>query len=137
VYTGSVAATPAGNPATLSYGQLGNLNGGRLPIGFRLGNGSSASKQVGSDQSVPVTYTGTRTVTFRVAEATGRVVDLRWAQGLTVMVKSDLGPVPVGLGTALSTFDAGASGSASTIGVPASPCSRSRGSSGTWPKMCG
>lgn len=71
VYTATHTGAATGRPASVSYDEAAQLNGGRLPLGVRPANqGQSAG-------SVRVDYTETTSTTLWVEPTTGRVIDLR------------------------------------------------------------
>ena len=71
VYTATHTGAATGRPASLSYDEAAQLNGGRLPLGVRPANqGQNAG-------SVRVDYTETTSTTLWVEPKTGRVIDLR------------------------------------------------------------
>jgi high-affinity iron transporter len=81
VYTlRTTGSAPSGSnrPALLSYAQVAALNGGRLPLGVRPASGAGTATA-----GVQVRYLQDTTLTVSVAPATGRIVDLRWAQTVT------------------------------------------------------
>jgi high-affinity iron transporter len=76
VYTGKSTGTGARKlHPTLSAAQIADLNGGRLPIGVRAKAGN-----------VPVRYADTNTLTALVEPRTGRVIDVRWREHVTVTI---------------------------------------------------
>jgi high-affinity iron transporter len=103
-YTASHSATVAGAPTALTYADLAALNGGRLPLGVRTATSGS--------NSVPAQYLGSDLVTFTVAASTGRVLDVRWGQTLTVQAKSAIATIPIQAGTTTKQFDAATTTSA-------------------------
>jgi high-affinity iron transporter len=76
VYSATVPASPGPDlPATLGYGRIADLNGGRLPIGLRpTGTGAAA------------TYVARATTTAWIEPRTARIVDLRTSDRVTVSV---------------------------------------------------
>lgn len=107
-YTGTTSVPVANAPASLSYTALASLNGGRLPLGVRAD---------GDSTSVPVRYLATRRQTFWVAADGLRVVDVRWQDTRTVIVRSSIGDVPILAGTTSSQLGRGDVAAALTAAV--------------------
>ncbi|HYU66000.1 MAG TPA: porin PorA family protein, partial [Jatrophihabitantaceae bacterium] len=86
VYTAvRTVRAPAGRPGRISYAELAERNGGRLPLGVHP-----------SDRDVPVSYAQRTETTFWVEPRTGRVVDVAWRD--TVTMTARVAGVPVALG---------------------------------------
>ena len=71
--TGSAAA---GLPASLGVDRIAALNGGRLPIGLSAASGTT----------LPATYRDSAVLSAWIEPRTGRVLDLRWTERVTVGV---------------------------------------------------
>jgi hypothetical protein len=87
VYTTTLTGPVDGAPATMTYDQLAQRNGGRLPIGVRATAGQT---------SVPVTERSVNIGTFWVDAATGRIVDQSWEQTITITAQLDIGATAIG-----------------------------------------
>jgi len=77
----------AGRPGTISYTELAERNGGRLPLGVHP-----------TDRDVPVSYAERTETTFWVEPRTGRVIDITWRDTVTMTARVTgaamaLGPV--------------------------------------------
>jgi high-affinity iron transporter len=84
VYTATRSGTGQAR-ATLSIDQVAALNGGRLPLGSLAASGR-----------VPVTYPSTTTITIWLDPRSDRIMDVRWAQSVTVVATFDNGPATIG-----------------------------------------
>ena len=73
VRTGEVAG---GRPATISYAELAERNGGRLPLGVHP-----------TGQDVPVSYAERTEATFWIEPRAGRVVDAAWRHTVTMTAR--------------------------------------------------
>ena len=84
-YTRTTSGTAVGAlPATLSMSRIAELNNGHLPIGLRPR----------SDDAVPVRYRLTTTDTVWVASASGRILDQKHEQQVTVeAIDPTVGPL--------------------------------------------
>jgi high-affinity iron transporter len=83
VFRAPVAGVRAPNlPATLTPAAIAARNGGRLPIG--LG---------GTADSLPATYRDTTTLTVWLDVRTDRVIDVEWAERVTMSVRAPSGAV--------------------------------------------
>ncbi len=74
-------AGAAGRPSSLTFAQVAQLNGGRLPIGLG-GTG---------DPALPATYRDRATLTVWLDRHSDRVVDLSWREQVTLSVRSATG----------------------------------------------
>ncbi|HEU5332257.1 MAG TPA: iron uptake transporter permease EfeU [Actinocrinis sp.] len=92
VYSATVpGAGAAGRPATLTYDQAAQLNGGRLPLGVRPAAGAGSA-----DAAVRLEYTDSDVLTVWVEPRTGRVIDLRWTETVrATLVGTPVGAVPL------------------------------------------
>lgn len=75
----------AGRPGTISYAELAERNGGRLPLGVHP-----------SGQDVPVSYAERTEATFWLEPRTGRVVDAAWRDTVTMTARVAGAPVVLG-----------------------------------------
>lgn len=94
-FAGTSISTPvvaADEPSTLTVDEIAVINGGRLPVGIRSGQG----------QSFPATYTDTITPTVSADQEAGIVVGLSIRLVRTVQVEVP-GRAPVQVGTTLDT----------------------------------
>ncbi len=89
----TVDAATAGLPTSLTVSQIADLNGGRLPVGIRSGQG---------EQTYPAGYTDTITPTITADQDAGIVVGLSIRTVRTVQVEVQ-GRAPVHVGTMLET----------------------------------
>jgi high-affinity iron transporter len=87
VYTVTTTGLTAGGPSTLTYADLSERNGGRLPLGVRVTDAS---------QSVPVREQYSDVGTFWVDPTTRRVVDVEWHETTTLVAQLSIGPSPIG-----------------------------------------
>ena len=88
VYTVTTTGVVAGGPSELTYADLSERNGGRLPLGVRVTDAS---------QSVPVREQYSDVGTFWVDPSTRRVVDVEWRETTTLIAQLSIGPSPIGI----------------------------------------
>jgi high-affinity iron transporter len=81
-----------GGATTMGLHRLAALGGGRLPLGAVGPDGTT----IDGRHSVPVTRRSVDQLTFWVADDTGRVVDLRWVQRISLVAHFDIGDTVVG-----------------------------------------
>lgn len=91
VYRATVRSTLPGSP-TMTLTRLAALGGGRLPLGVVTANGSPVDDQL----NVPVTRESLNRATVWVSGDTGRVLDVRWQQQVSLVADFSVGPSVVG-----------------------------------------
>ena len=101
VYTATVTG-PAAGATTMTYDELAAANGGRLPLGLGAVSGMGAMSGLGAASGstvVPVSHAGVSSVTVWADPRTGRIVDLRWQERVTLIAQLSIGATPIGVPT--------------------------------------
>ncbi len=88
----STMTTELVGPPTMSLTRLAVLGGGRLPLGVVSANG----RPVDGKSAVPITRRSVEVATIWVAADTGRVLDLRWDQRVSLVAHFSIGDTVVG-----------------------------------------
>jgi high-affinity iron transporter len=87
LFTATVTGAVAGGPSTMTFSELAQRNGGRLPLGVRAGDGTDTAT---------VTSRYSDVATFTVEPRTGRVVDVEWKETTTLTAQFGIGPTVIG-----------------------------------------
>ncbi len=91
VYRATMASVIPG-PATMSFTRLAALGGGRLPLGVISANGQPAD----GTSTAAVTRRSVEQATVWIAPDTGRVVDIRWSQRVSLVAHFSIGDTVIG-----------------------------------------
>ena len=82
----------AGRPASIGWDEVARRNGGRLPLGAHPAGGG-----------VPVSYAERDEATFWVEPRTGRMLDVRWRETVTMIARLPIGALGLGVVSSTST----------------------------------
>jgi len=81
----------------MTYDELAVANGGRLPLGALGALGALGGLGAASGSTaVPVSHAGVTAVTVWADPRTGRIVDVRWQERVTLLAQLPIGVTPIG-----------------------------------------